>query len=77
MTAQTCFVSACISDRKVAETSRLKAQLTDVDAALPELRAHCGYSSELMVQGMGPIPAAKQKRYATRPTYGWVIGFEH
>ncbi len=38
----TCFVMASVSDRKVIEMRRLKAQLTEVATELPKLLAHIG-----------------------------------
>ena len=40
------------------EIIRLKVQFVAVANAFPVLRAHRGYISELMVQGIGPIPGA-------------------
>ena len=39
---RTCFVMASVSERKVMEMSRLKAQLTEVATEFPKLRAHIG-----------------------------------
>ena len=35
---------------------RFEIQLTMVAVEFPVLRAHIGYISEFMVQGIGPIP---------------------
>jgi hypothetical protein len=43
-------------DRKLMDTTRLKAQLTMVQMATAVPRAHIGKISALMVQGIGPKP---------------------
>ena len=47
-----------VNERKVMEIIRLKVQFVAVANAFPVLRAHNGYMSELMVQGIGPMPGA-------------------
>lgn len=51
-------VMAAVSDKKVSETIKLAVQLMQVVVDVPVLRAHSGYISELIVHGIGPIPAA-------------------
>ena len=50
-------VSTLVSVRNVIEMTRLESQLTVVATDVPVLLAHRGYISELIVHGIGPIPA--------------------
>jgi len=54
------LVIASVSDKNVREMIKLAIQLTQVVVDVPVLRAHSGYISELMVHGIGPIPAVHQ-----------------
>ena len=60
-------VSSSVSDKNVRETRRLKNQLTEVVKELHNDRAHEGYNSALIAQGIGPIPGAKLTKYKQRP----------
>ena len=57
-------------DRNVIDMSKLNAQLKNVDRELQKLRAHRGYISELMVQGIGPIPDTESMDRVSRETVG-------
>lgn len=46
-----------VSDKKLREMTKLAIQLMQVLVAIPVLRAQSGYISELIVHGIGPMPA--------------------
>ena len=48
---------ASVSDKNVSEMIKFAIQLMQVVVEDPVLRAHSGYISELIVHGIGPIPA--------------------
>jgi len=53
-------VMASVSERNEREMIKLAIQLMQVVVEVPVLRAHSGYISELIVHGIGPIPAVHQ-----------------
>lgn len=57
-----------VRERNVMATIRLKVQLVKVDILVQKARDHIGYISELTVQGIGAIPAAKETKYAESET---------
>ena len=50
-------------DKNVSETKRLLIQFTALEIPMQVVLLLDGYISELIVQGMGPIPGAKNARY--------------
>jgi len=52
------LVMASVSDKNVSEMIKFAIQLIQVVVDEPVLRAHSGYISELIVHGIGPIPAS-------------------
>ena len=78
-----CLVMASVSDKNVNEVMKFAVQLMHVVTDVPVLRAHSGYISALIVQGIGAIPAVHYPGFLAHSKYQiqWLLrtyigGFE-